>query len=369
MKIAVNTRFLLKGKLEGIGIYTQEIFKRVVQLLPEHEFYFFFDRKPDPQFIFSKHVKAVQIGPQARHPFLWYWWFEHSVPSMLKQLNIDLFISPDGFASLSTTVPQIITIHDLAFEHFDHHNPLLVQKYYKHFVPKYCAKAKKILAVSEFTKNDILNKYHIDNNKIDVAYNGFDSNELKQTETTSTSKNKLPYFLFIGAVHPRKNVAGLLNAFEIFKSKYPLSHQLVIAGRKAWMSNGEEQLLATMKYSKDIQWIENLERSELMSILQNAFALVYPSFYEGFGIPVVEAMAAGIPVITSKTSSLPEIAGDAAALIDSSNYEEIADAMFGLTQDNHLRNELIEKGKLRAREFSWDVSAQKIAAIIRSEIK
>jgi hypothetical protein len=140
MKIAVNTRFLLEGQLEGIGIYTQEIFRRVVKLLPQHEFYFLFDRKPAPEFIFADNVKAVIVSPQARHPLLWYWWFEHAVPAVLKKYQIDVFLSPDGYGSLSTDIPQVITIHDLAFEHYPEQVPFLVNQYYRYFVPKYCCK-------------------------------------------------------------------------------------------------------------------------------------------------------------------------------------------------------------------------------------
>ena len=193
MKIAVNTRFLLKDKLEGIGIYTQEIFSRVVQLMPEHEFYFLFDRPFSEEFIFAKNITPLIVSPPARHPFLWYWWFEKSVPKVLKENNIDLFISPDGYASLNTSVPQIITIHDLGFEHFPMHTPFLVRNYYKYFTPKYCKKASKILAVSQFTKQDIAERYGIDKQKIEVVYNGF---ELENQESrVKTLKVYLILFL------------------------------------------------------------------------------------------------------------------------------------------------------------------------------
>ena len=171
MRIAINTRFLLSGKLEGIGMYTQEIFKRVVQQMPEHEFYFLFDRPFSDEFIFAKNVIPLVVSPPARHPFLWYWWFEKSIPKILKKHKIDLFISPDGYCSLNTTIPQILTIHDLGFEHFPMHVPFLVRNYYQYFTPKYCEKSAKILAVSQFTKNDIVEKYGIAASKIDVVYN------------------------------------------------------------------------------------------------------------------------------------------------------------------------------------------------------
>lgn len=368
-KIAINTRFLLKDKLEGIGIYTQEIFSRVVKLLPEYEFYFLFDRKPHAGFIYSENVKEIIVSPQARHPLLWYWWFEISIPKILKQLDADLFISPDGFGSLATQIPQMITVHDLAFEHYETHTPVLVRKFYKYFVPKYCAKAKKILAVSNFTKQDIAERYNIDEKKIDVIYNGIDVEESRVDGQWSMEeyKNRIqqPYFIFIGAVHPRKNILGLLKAFEKFKTDFSHPHQLVIAGRKAWMNNELENFHSSMKYKNDIIWIEKIERSALMSLLKNSFALIYPSFFEGFGIPIIEAMSLGVPVICSDTSSMPEVSAGAAITIDPHDISAISKAMNHLIVDEKLRSDLIQKGLNRAKYFDWDFSAKKVADLIQ----
>ena len=314
MRIAINTRFLLSGKLEGIGMYTQEIFKRVVQQMPEHEFYFLFDRPFSDEFIFAKNVIPLVVSPPARHPFLWYWWFEKSIPKILKKHKIDLFISPDGYCSLNTTIPQILTIHDLGFEHFPMHVPFLVRNYYQYFTPKYCEKSAKI---------------------------------------------------FIGAVHPRKNVLNLLKAFEVFKSKNNTTHQLIIIGRNAWMNAELKNYLTEMQFKKDVIWLENCERNKLLEILQNAIAFVYPSLFEGFGIPIIEAMSIGVPVITSNTSAMTEIAGNAALLVNPTNTNEIADAMQLIITDEVLRIGLIEKGRANAVRFSWQQSAEKVMEIIQ----
>lgn len=373
MRIAINTRFLISGKLEGIGIYTQEIIKRTVRLMPEHDFYFLFDRPYSDEFIFADNVTPLIVSPPARHPFLWYWWFEHAVPKIVEKYNIDLFFSPDGFCSLNTKIAQIITVHDLGFEHFSNHVPLLVEKYYRHFSPKYCAKAQKILTVSAFTKQDIIRNYQIDEKKIDVLYNGFEKDQWSivngPMENLSTIDNRLSskqaYFIFIGAVHPRKNVLNLLKAFEEFKSKYNQSHQLLIIGRKAWLNSELEAFYAQMTFREDVIWIEKTERNELLHVLQNAFALVYPSWFEGFGIPLLEAMHLGVPIITSNTSAMPEIAGNAAILVDPGKVNEIADAMNTLISDSILRNKLIENGFTRAKLFDWNASAKKLVNLIR----
>lgn len=364
MKIAVNTRFLLSGKLEGIGVYTQEIFKRVVKLLPEHEFYFLFDRPYAKEFVFSENVTPIVIGPPARHPLLWYWWFERSVPRALKNIQADLFISPDGYASLHTSVPQILTIHDLGFEHYPEHTPFLVRNYYRHFTPKYCAKAFKILTVSEYTKQDIAHRYHIPLQKMEVIHNGFNKERWQDTDKMITSETA-PYFIFVGAVHPRKNVLGLLKAFEQFKQQYQTTHQLMIVGRKAWMLEEIETFYQSMYFKKDVIWKEHAQREALLQCVQQSVALVYPSWFEGFGIPLVEAMHLGVPIIASDTSAMPEIVGNSAILVHPEDSGEIAAAMYKIVTDESLRTQLIENGKLRAPYFDWDISAQKVAALIR----
>src|SRR6188768_2199149 len=135
LNIAVNTRFLLQNKLEGIGWFTYETMKRITRNHPEHQFYFFFDREFSDEFLFSKHITPVIIHPQSRHPVLWYLWFEYGVARHLKKVNADLFISTDGFLSLSTSVKTLLVIHDIAFEHFPEHVGILTRKYLQHYSP------------------------------------------------------------------------------------------------------------------------------------------------------------------------------------------------------------------------------------------
>ena len=152
MKIAVNTRFLIKNKLEGIGWFTYESLKRITRQHPEHEFVFLFDRPYAEEFIFSDNVTGRVLFPPARHPLLWYWWFEYSVTAALKQIKPDIFLSTDGYLSLACQVPQVIVMHDLAFEHFPDHVNALTARYYRHFTPKFAKKANRIATVSEYSK-------------------------------------------------------------------------------------------------------------------------------------------------------------------------------------------------------------------------
>lgn len=237
MKIAVNTRLLLKDKLEGIGWFTYETLKRITQAHPEHEFYFLFDRPYNNEFLFSSNVIPVIIGPQARHPFLFYFWFEKSVPKVLKKITADLFISPDGFLSLKTNIPSLAVFHDINYMHYPKDFPFLIRKYYHYFSTRFAKKADRIVTVSEYSKTDIKNQFSVSPELIDVVYNGANelyrpiTNEEKElTKKQYTQGND--YFIFVGALSPRKNVANLLLSFDRFKFQTKSPAKLIIVGEK-----------------------------------------------------------------------------------------------------------------------------------------
>lgn len=363
--IAVNTRFLIKNNLEGIGLFTYESLKRITQAHPEIDFYFLFDRQFDSEFIFSENVKPVVLFPQARHPFLWYWWFEVSVARWLNKNKPDLFLSTDGYGCLKSEVPQVIVAHDLAYEHFTDNVPFLIRHYLKYFMPRYAQNAKRLATVSEFSKQDIVSKYGIAADKIDVVYNGAKevyqpiSEEVKQQVRTKYADGK-NYFIYVGSIHPRKNAKNLLLAFEKFKAETNSDYQLLIVGRKAWDFEEVDEVHTQMNSKKEVKFLGHVPPDELGQIVASAFAMVYVSLFEGFGIPIVEAMSCGVPVITSNITSMPEAAGDAALLVNPKSVEEISTAMKKIVGDSSLRNSLIEKGKVQTQKFSWNLTAEKL---------
>ncbi len=364
MKIAVNTRLLLKGKLEGIGWVAYETLRRMVAAHPEVEFYFLFDRQPDPMFCFADNVKPVVLFPQARHPFLFIWFFELSVPRMLRKLKADLFYSPDGYLSLRSKVPQVVEFHDLNFEHFPGDMPKIHLWHYKTFFPKFANKARRIVTVSEFSKQDIVDCYGVSADKIDVAYNGV--NEVfkpldisKQHQVRAKYSGGSPYFMFVGSLHPRKNLARLFTAFDQFKKRHASEVKLLIVGEKRWWTEPIQQAYDAMSCKDEVVFTGRLSAEELHQVTASALASVYVSYFEGFGIPILEAFKCDTPVITSNVTSMPEVAGDAALLVDPFNEASIADAMEKVL-DERVRQELIEKGRARARDFSWDQTAETI---------
>lgn len=375
MKIAVNTRFLLYENLEGYGYFLQEVLSRLVKNHPEHQFIFLFDRPFHKDFLFAPNVTAVVARPPARHPVLWKWWYDVSVPALLKKHRADVFLSCDGFCSLTTRVPQCLVVHDLAFLHY----PTFIKRshlfFYKRYTPKFLKKAASVATVSRFSKNDIVEKYHVDPAKIDVVYSAAKELfkpldwPLKQAVRDEFTGGK-NYFIYVGSIHPRKNPTALLKAFSIFKKRQKSDWKLVIAGRAAWHSKAFMASLATYKYRDDLVVTGYVTERELEKLVGAAYALVYPSFFEGFGVPVLEAMQAGVPAITSTGSAMQEIAGDGALYADPTSYQDIADKMMLIYKDETLHSRLVEKGLTTAREYTWDKTAALMwESIQKSQVK
>lgn len=374
MKIAVNTRLLLKDKLEGIGWFTYESLKRIVLQHPEHTFYFIFDRKHDPQFVFADNVVPVEIFPPARHPYLWYIYFEFSIPRVLRKIKPDLFLSTDGWLSLRTNVPQVDVIHDLNFEHRQDFLKSKYQNFYTRFFPRYARKAVRIATVSEFSKQDIHRFYHIPEEKIDVVYNGSNAvykplSEEVQASVRQQYADGCRYFLFVSAIHKRKNLANILRAFERYKKEAGDDTRFLVVGARAGQQDDVDEVLRSMTFAQDVRFLGRLSAKELSQVMASAHALVYATLFEGFGIPIVEAFNAETAVITSKVTSMPEVAGDAALLVDPYSVEEIAAAMTKLATNEPLRQELIQKGREQRTKFSWDQTAERLWACVMRAIE
>lgn len=361
MIIAVNTRLLL-DELEGYGYFIQELFRILVQKHPEHQFYFLFDRPYNKKHIFSPNVHPLVVSPQARLPLLWKYWFDISVPRVLRKIKADVFVSPDGYCSLTTKIPQCLVIHDLGFLHFPEAYKKSHVGFLKARTPAFLRKAQTVVTVSEFSKEDILRNYKTDPGKIAVVYNGVKTIfRPPGAEEKDFVKEKYTggkeYFIYAGAVQPRKNLVNLLKAFSIFKKRMQSNMKLVIAGRLAWKNEEFIQLINTYKYRSDVVLAGYLAEEDLALLMGSAYALVYPSLFEGFGVPVVEAMKCGIPVLTSQNTSMQEVAADAALYFNPKDHLDIADKMMMVYRDEKLRNQLIEKGRAQSDKYSWEKSA------------
>lgn len=364
MRIAINTRLLVKGKMDGIGWFTYETTRRIIEAHPEHTFFLLFDRRPAPKFVFAKNAVPVVLIPPARHPILWWLFFEVAVSMTLKRYCIDLFLSPDGFLPLHSKVPSLAVIHDINFEHFNDNLRPSHQRFMTRFFPRYARYATRIATVSDYSKKDICNTYGIDSMKVDVIYDG--AHECYRPHTDEEKRHIRqrytdghPYLIFISTILKRKNLANLLLAFDRVKDRDTKGLKLVVVGNRVWWQDELATAYNGMRHQSDVIMPGHVEPDELAALLSASEALVYPSYFEGFGIPILEAMHAETAVIASRTTSMPEVGGDAALYIDPANPDDIAHAINQL-DDPQLRDGLIAKGRLQRENFSWDKTADRL---------
>ena len=359
MKIVINTRLLRKNDMDGIGWFTYHTCKYLVQHNKDIEFHFLFDTKIDEEFLFGENVIPHVLFPPAKHAFLNVAFFQYSVPKLLKHIQPDLFLSPDGNLALNYTGKQYGIIHDISFFHFPQDLKKTNAWYYNRYFPQFAQLATRLGTVSEYSKQDIATNFSVDPNKIDVLYCGINDNFYSQDKDEAMLIRQQfaagkAYFLFVGTLHPRKNIVRLIQAFNQFKKDTNLSHKLVIVGKTIFGADELKVAVATSPYANDIVFTGRQPDNIVSALYAAALALVFVPHFEGFGIPILEGMRSGIPVITSNTTSMPEIAGDAAIIVDPYKVNEIANAMSEIASNISLRESLIIKGKEKVNEFSWD---------------
>jgi len=367
MKIAVNTRLLLKDRLEGIGWFSHECLSRIVRQHPEHQFYFLFDRTYDPSFLYASNVTPVVVAPPARHPILWYLFFEFGIPRQLRRIRPDLFLSTDGWIPTGVEeIPIVDVIHDLNFAHHPEFiDDKLVSAYYKRFFPKFARRANRIATVSEFTRQDIHQQYGVPLDNIDVVYNGSNAvfkplSPAEQQSVKDEYAKGCDFFLFVGLIHKRKNLTNIFKAFDAFRQRQQSNVKLVVVGDKKWWQGEIEDTYNAMQFKDEVVMMGRQQTDVLGKLYASTRALVYASLFEGFGIPIIEAFHAETAVITSNVTSMPEVAGDAAILVDPHSVEEIAEAMSRLWNEDDYRNELIARGRRQRELFSWQQTADKL---------
>lgn len=361
MKIAVNTRHLTDKGIDGIGRFTFETFKLIAQQHPEVEFIYLFDRKFNSQFVTSANIKPIVVYPPTRHPKLIDFWYNYSLPLVFARHKPDLFVSTDGLLSLRTKTKQLAVIHDLNFVHFSDKSSGYA-KFFADFYPLSAKVAHRIATVSQYSKQDIEQQYAIASNNIDVVYNGASaaykpvSDEIKLMIKAKYTAG-CEYFVFVGSMYERKNILRLVEAFEKYKTENESSIKLVLAGKKKWLSAEVETFIQQMKFKDDVIFTGRLSDEALCNVLGSALALTYISLFEGFGIPLLEAMHCEVPVLTANVTSMPEVAGNAALYVNPLSIDEITNGMKKLADDKKLREDLIENGRVQRTNFSWQHSA------------
>lgn len=350
----------------GLGNYSRTLIRGLAQYYPQHQYYLF-NPKPSKKFpkpVFENVHEILPNGFLTKK--LSSLWRSKWVVNDLKKLNIELYHGLSHEVPLGidrAEIPSVVTVHDLIFERYpEQFNKIDVQIYRKKF--RYaCIHSSRIIAISQQTKRDIIDMYGINESKIDVCYQSCDpvfalkiSEDQKQL---ARHEYNLPpqFFLYVGSIIERKNLLNICKALYILNGA--LNIPLVVIGDGQSYKNKVKDFVAQHKLSNQVIFLSEIKPSiknnqMLAAIYQMSLAMVYPSFFEGFGIPVLEALSSRVPVITSSVSCLPETGGDAALYVDPSNAEQIAEAMQRIHGDLGLREQMIEKGWRHAQNFTLE---------------
>lgn len=359
MKIGIDVSL---GRLNraGVGAYVRGLLEGLKKIDCHTEFSYF-DVNQDRDDSKPKTLRS-RVNTIYRDIF----WLNFVLPVQIKQKHVDLLHMPAFYAPVYKTRPTVITIHDMVW--FDHaeYFPIWQRTYMRLFVPITAKNADAVIVDSESTRQDLIKKLQIPARKVHVTHLGV-SKHFSVVPDAHVQKNKLKYeldeyILIVGSVEPRKNLRRLLIAFAELRGKYP-NVILVHVGTSTWQSSDVFQLIEKMELSRSVRFLWNLPQEDLIALYNGALFFVFPSLYEGFGLPVIEAMACGCPVITSNISSLPEVAGEAAELINPYDTNQIREAMEALYQNEEKRQDLVQKGLIHANSFSWERCARETMAV------
>lgn len=360
MIIAVNMRLQKNQQPEGYGDFVPELFNRLAKKYPQHQFIYIFDKPYNEKLIFGENVLPVIAGPQTVNSLRLQYWFNFKIPKILRQHKADVFVSPEGICSVRTRKPQCMIINGSGFLR----PPLTAKKwvagFYKKFTALFLAKAKSILAVSEFARSEIINLYKIPADKIELIYPAVDENfkPLDWEEIENIRENYADgkaYFLFSGDINQQSNYINLLKAFSFFKKRQKSTMLLLFAGK------ADEQFikdLQTYKYRDEVKLLNNLSTAELAKITAAAYAMVYPVINSDLVISPLQAMQCHIPVIASDAGALPTICADAALYCKPEDFNDIAQNMMLVFKDEGKAKELVSAGKKQVKKHNWNKAAE-----------
>lgn len=370
MVIGIDGNEANVDKKVGVSVYTTNLlYYWRKKANPELKFKVFLRKKPLsdlPQA--NEHLSyEVVIGERL--------WSQIFLPARLHlKRDIDVFFTPAHYAPRLCPVPVVVTIHDLSY--FYYPEEFLKKDLYKleNWTKYSVQKANKIIAVSQNTKKDLSKFYIVPDNKVKVIYNGYEKLSqnldlrIKNYELNSNLKFKIEpskYILYVGTLQPRKNVPILIRAFNKFRQNNS-KFKLVIVGRKGWLYREIFELVEQLEIENDVVFTDYVPDAKLVELYRNAFCFVLPSLYEGFGIPVLEAMSYDCPVISSNASSLPEIGGNACLYFNPENERELLKKLIDLKESKTLRSDLIRKGEEQIKKFSWQKCADETLEVIKS---
>ncbi|MEK7158868.1 MAG: glycosyltransferase family 1 protein [Patescibacteria group bacterium] len=373
-RIGIDARFVgPEGK--GLGRYGEKLIEMLQELDSTNE-YVIFLRDP----IFSQWKPARSNFQKVEAPFRWYTAAEQiHLPRLIARHKIDLMHFPHLNVPLLYRRPFVVTIHDLTLTHYPTQRattlpPLLykIKQFAYHRVMAHAVhRAAKIITVSGYAKNDILEFFHVPKEKITVTYEGaasLGSPHTRPEDVLASHGIRPPYLLYVGNAYPHKNLERLLEAFAILRKQHS-DYQLVLVGKMEYFYERIVRLSQKMELEDAIRFPGYVPDHDLVAFYQKAAAYVFPSLSEGFGLPPLEAMLYGTPVVSSNATCLPEILQNAAIYVDPNDPEDMADGIHRLLSDDHLRQQFIEHGRVRVKNFSWKKMAEETIVVYQSLLK
>jgi len=364
MKIGIN--LLQFRELTGIAVYTQNLLENFGRLDKEDEFFLFTNQIDLSEFHFdfpNFHYIKLPVDPQKKFSYLF---FEQIIFLFyLRKYKLDILFSPLIFNPLFSFCKKVTTIHDCGYLYDGRLN---FKNLYLRFATFAATKSSKIITISNFSKKEILNFYNLPEEKISVIYEGIpriiNVDEVEKEKILKKFNINPPYFFYIGLIVPHKNISNLLKAFKKIEKNYS-NIKLILAGYPRLELLNIDQLINELNLKEKVFYIGAINEKEKIVLYENSIALIFPSFHEGFGLPVLEAQSLGIPVLTSNTSSLPEVAGDGALFVNPYDIEDIANGMEKIVFDKNLRKNLIKKGYENIKRFSWEKAAKETLKVLK----
>ena len=375
MKIAIDASKAINEKA-GIARYTWEICKNLINRYQKDKFYLLFNflrKSAEKKKIIEKlvnksdnvHYKIIKIPGKLKETI-----YESNFSILNFYLkNFDLYHATD-FLNFDNKlkIPQVLTVYDLSIVRYPEAGGKIedIRVAHARKLKKACQKADLILSISEFTKKDIIKYYDISPEKIVVTPLGFNpifkkiTNNKKLIETLDKYNIKKPFMLFVSTLEPRKNIINLLKAFNKFAlTPTGKNHNLILSGKKGWHTDEMEKLYQKLEAKERIKFLDYVPDNDLVYLYNATELFCYPSFFEGFGLPPLEAMACGAPVLISNTSSLPEVGGKAACYVNPESTDSIYEGMLKITKNKKMQNKMKSESLIQAKKFSWEITAEK----------
>ncbi|MBA3531243.1 MAG: glycosyltransferase family 4 protein [Ardenticatenales bacterium] len=360
MRIGIDAR-ILGYRRAGIGKYTERLIEQLAHLEKEDEFVILHSRKDKETLVHQPNFRRKTLLTPSHHRFE-----QWLLPLETLPLKLDLLHSPDFIPPFRRNYTSIITVHDLAFLKFPHFVTSDSAHHYGQ-IDQAVRRTDHIVAVSESTKADLVSMLGAEERKITVIHEAADPifRPIRDLERLREVRARhglgdSPYILFLSTIEPRKNLGTLLRAFKALKDSYPAADGvlLVVVGEKGWLFENDLKLYEELNLQTCVRFLGRAPLEDLPMLFNGALMHVHPSFYEGFGLTPLEAMACGTPTIVSNVSSLPEVVSDAGLLVSPDEVEEWTTAMYRLLNDSALRLVLRDKGLRRAAQFSWEKAAR-----------